>query len=679
MTGGSRAVFLSYASEDAEAAQRICDALRAARVEVWLDQSELRGGEAWDRKIRKEIHDCALFIPVISANAHARVEGYFRLEWKLATDRSHLMAPDKTFLLPVVIDNTPQTDERIPDRFRELQWSRLPDGCAPPAFIDRVLKLLSPVQADTPGTGQQLCEPVATATPTSRGSARAPWRTQPIVTVVLALMVVGALGYLTIDKLWISTSRRSPPTPPASPASVSPAAFTPAPQSIAVLPFADMSEKKDQEYFADGLSEEILNLLADIPNLKVIGRTSSFQFKGRNDDLRSIGEKLGAAYVLEGSVRRAGDRVRVTAQLINARDGVHVWSNTYERPFGDVLKLQDDLAAAVARALEVTVRSDTLHARGSRNSEAYDFYLRGLHSLDTFNGQAFEAGANYFQQALDLDPKFADAATELGRMVLLQAEFGYAPAAPTYERARRTLETALRLDPNSGIAHAWLGWIHMGYDWNWAAADADMQEALRLAPRDPEVQLCASRLAMAMGHWEQAISLLTAAIAHDPLYAALYNSLSETYLRTGRLADAEAAERRVLEIAPTYASAPYNLAMVLLAEGRPADALTLITTRQQDISARPAALAIIFHALGRKVDSDTQLATLIRRYQDNDALDIADVLAFRSQADEAFRWFERAYRQRDARLYLIKVDPLLKSIEPDSRYKAFLREMNLPE
>ena len=130
----SRAVFLSYASEDASAAQRICGALRAAGVEVWFDQSDLRGGEAWDRKIRKEIHDCALFIPVISAKAHARDEGYFRLEWKLATDRSHLMAPDKTFLLPAVIDNTPQTDERIPDRFRKLQWSRLPDGQVPPAF-----------------------------------------------------------------------------------------------------------------------------------------------------------------------------------------------------------------------------------------------------------------------------------------------------------------------------------------------------------------------------------------------------------------------------------------------------------------------------------------------------------------------------------------------------------------
>ena len=148
MTEPSHAVFLSYASQDAEPARRVYAALRAVGIEVWFDQSELRGGEAWDRQIRRQIHDCALFIPVISANAHARVEGYFRLEWKLAVDRSHLMAPDRTFLLPVVIDDTTQADERIPDRFRELQWTRAPGGHASAAFIERVQRLLSPAAAD---------------------------------------------------------------------------------------------------------------------------------------------------------------------------------------------------------------------------------------------------------------------------------------------------------------------------------------------------------------------------------------------------------------------------------------------------------------------------------------------------------------------------------------------------
>jgi adenylate cyclase len=667
----SHAVFLSYASQDAEAAQRVCDALRSAGIEVWFDQSELRGGDAWDRKIRQQIQDCRLFIAVISAHTEARDEGYFRREWKLAIDRTHDMAEDKAFIVPVAIDGTSERSARVPDSFKHVQWTRLPNGEAPPAFVERVRRLLSP---DTPPARAPIPSG-STSAPTSPVSLRQAWWSTAGVWGAGAMLTV-ALTYFVADRVWLSKRSASAAT---TTVNAGPQPATTTDKSIAVLPFVDLSEKHDQEYFADGLSEQILNLLASIPNLKVIGRSSSFQFKGHNEDLRSIGEKLGAAYVLEGSVRRAGDRVRVTAQLINARDGVQIWSNTYERPFGDVLKLQDELAAGVARALELTVRSDTLHARGSRNSEAYDFYLRGLYSHEGYNGEAFKTAANYFQQALDLDPDFADAAAELGRMSLFEAEFGYAPAAPTYERARRMLETAIRLDPTSGTAHAWLGYIHMSYRWDWGSATAEMLEALRLAPREPIVQFSAARLAMALGHWDQAIGLLTAASARDPLFAALYNSLSEIYLRTDRLPDAEAAERRVLELSPTYSSAPYNLAKVLLAQGRPADALALITSRQQNTSDRPTALAVIYHALGRKVDSDAQLAVLVRQYQNDQALQIADVFAFRGEADEAFHWIDRANRQRDDGLYLIKVDPLLKNIEADPRYKAFLRKMNLPE
>jgi len=671
MPGVSNAVFLSYASEDAQAAERIATALRSGGIEAWFDREELRGGDVWDRRIREQIHDCRLFMPIVSAHTEARIEGYFRREWKLAVDRTHDLSDRVAFLIPVVIDSTTEQNADVPDAFRRVQWTRLPNGETSAAFVDRIRRLLAPEVTPVRAPGAPVA-PASTTVQGSRASRRPLWRSQAALWAIGAALVM-ALFYFTADRFWIS-KRTTTATATAAPSSIATAE-----NSIAVLPFADMSEKRDQEYFGDGLSEEILNLLSGIPNLKVIGRTSSFQFKGRNDDLRSIGEKLGAAYVLEGSVRRSADRVRVTAQLIRARDGGHLWSNTYDRPFGDVLQLQDEIAAGVARALEVTVRSDALQVRGSRNSEAYEFYLRGVPSHEAYTREAFEIGANYFQQALDLDPNFGQAAAELGRIQVLEAEFGFALATPAYERARRTLETAIRLDPTSGSAHAWLGWIHMGYDWDWARANSDMQEALRLAPHDPEVTFCASRLAMALGHWDEAIRILMAEATRDPLFAALPNSLSEIYLRTGRLADAEAAERRVLEISPAYSSAPYNLAKVLLAQDRPADALALITSRQQNTSDRPTALAVIYHALGRKVDSDAQLALLVRQYQNDQALQIADVFAFRGEADEAFRWIDRAYRQRDDGLYLIKVDPLLKNIEADPRYKAFLRKMNLPE
>src|SRR5215469_12484245 len=299
------AVFLSYASQDAEAAQKICNALRAAGIEVWFDQSELRGGDAWDESIRNQIKACALFIPVISANAHARLEGYFRLEWKLAVDRSHRIASKQPFLLPVVIDDTSQADDAIPERFRELQWTRLPGGQVMPTFVERVQRILSPtappehlsVRSDSGAHTRR--DPLAAV---ATGRAKPYWSRAGFL--ALAVMIIAGGAYLVINRFVLSKH-----------AALAPA--TAGDKSIAVLPFVDMSEKHDQEYFGDGMAEEILDVLARIPGLKVIGRTSSFQFKGRTEDLRKVGAALGAAYVVEGSVRRTGDRIRVTAQLIN--------------------------------------------------------------------------------------------------------------------------------------------------------------------------------------------------------------------------------------------------------------------------------------------------------------------------------------------------------------------------
>jgi len=498
--------------------------------------------------------------------------------------------------------------------------------------------------------------------------------------ILLAAGAVFVVAALLVYKFWISSPVAQ--EKPVATTSLAPAASVPvqptlSEKSIAVLPFTDMSADKDQEYFADGLSEEILNLLATVPTLRVIGRTSSFQFKGKNDDLRAIGAKLSAAYVLEGSVRRSGDRVRVTAHLIGTQDGVRRWSSSYDRPFGDVLKLQGELATGVARALDITVAADTLQSHNaSRNPEAYDLYLRGLHAADRYDREGFEAAANHFQQALDLDPSFAAAATGLGRMLIYQAEFGFAPVVETYERARHSLETAIRLDPNSGVAHAWLGWVHTAYDWDWPAAAVEVNEALRFSPRDAIVLNCAARLSEALGHWDEAIRQLHSSIARDPLHPGTNNILSAVYARAGRLAEAEATERRVLELSPTYASAPHNLAVVLLALGRRDEALKVM---QQATHGRVQGLILIYYALGRKADSDAQLAALTREHASDDAFSIAESHAYRAESDEAIRWLDRAYAQKDPSLYLVKGDRLLKNLEPDPRYKAFLRKMKLPE
>ena len=350
MTDPGRAVFLSYASQDAQAAQKICEALRAASIEVFLDQSELRGGDAWDQKIRREIHDCALFVPLISAHSDARHEGYFRREWKLAVDRTADMSDRVAFLVPVVIDDTSDARADVPERFRQVQWTRLPGGETPPAFVERIKRLLAPELSPLSARSRVV--------ETLRMPSRAHWWLMPALLATMAVLVV-ALGYLVATQLVRSkggTEAIAVPAAQGAPPAVT--TFSPPPYSIAVLPFVNMSEDNEQEYFSDGLSEEILNSLVRIDELQVAARTSAFSFKGRDTDIGTIARKLNVGAVLEGSVRRSTHTVRITAQLINAVTGFHLWSQTYDRDLGDVLKLQSDIANAVASALKVTLLGD---------------------------------------------------------------------------------------------------------------------------------------------------------------------------------------------------------------------------------------------------------------------------------------------------------------------------------
>ena len=283
MTDPTRAVFLSYASQDAEAARRICDALRTVGIEVWFDQTELRGGDAWDRQIRKQIHDCALFIPIISAETQARGEGYFRLEWKLAVERTHLMSDRVAFLVPVVIDGTGDAQADVPEAFRAMQWTRLPGGQTPPAFVTRIAQLLSPSELQTPAPARPSAGWAPSANfPAPRASTS---RGSRLVPLLIAAVLLLGVGYFAWDKFVLS-KHSAAPLPAASARSAIPE------KSIAVLPFADMSEKKDQEYFSDGLTEEMIDLLDQVPDLRVAARTSAFSFKGKEATIPEIA--LGA-------------------------------------------------------------------------------------------------------------------------------------------------------------------------------------------------------------------------------------------------------------------------------------------------------------------------------------------------------------------------------------------------
>lgn len=510
-------------------------------------------------------------------------------------------------------------------------------------------------------------EPPRTILPV--GKTGSPWRR---FAIALSIALTLAAGYVLVDRFWLSKHATKPEHQPRDALTV--AAY----KSIAVLPFVDMSEKGDQEYFADGMAEEVLDLLANIPGLKVIGRTSSFQFKGKNEDLRAIGSALGVSYLVQGSVRRSGERFRVTAQLINAQDGSHLWSYTYDEPVGDSLKVQDQIASNLARALQVTVEADYQRERPFNSPEAYDLYLRGLHAEDRADKEGLESAAAYFQQVLELDPNSVPALEELAAVQEFSAEFGYVEPHEGFEVARRSAQHVLGLDPKSSSAYLLLSMIHEAYDWDWAAAERDAKEAINLKPRDSDALGNLGRVYVALGRWDDAERLFKTALTQDPLAPGWYVQLGNVQIATGRLSEGEAAYRKILQISPTFAEGHLDLAEVLLLQGDFRGALAEVQQERSD-SARDVGLAQVYHALGRRAESDAALAQVVHEHAQDEAWEIADAYAYRWELDQAFAWLDRAYSQKDAGLYLIKADPFFKKLKDDPRYKAFLRKMNLPE
>jgi TolB-like protein/DNA-binding winged helix-turn-helix (wHTH) protein/Tfp pilus assembly protein PilF len=552
----------------------------------------------------------------------------------------------------------------------------LGDDTKEPAYIANIprrgYRLIAPVapSVDVPQVSAEDAPSPAAEPPRATLAVKEGPFTLRAIATLLSIALFLALGYVGIYKFRLS---RSVATEPPAPQVVSQ-------KSIAVLPFLDMSEKKDQEYFGDGMAEEILDLLVKIPGLKVIGRTSSFQFKGKNEDLRTIGNKLGAAYVLEGSVRESGNRLRVSAQLIDSRDGTQLMSQTYDRDMSDILKMQDEIAATLVRALQIEVSAaDGIVPRPAlSNTESYTLYLQGRHAVDRFDQKGFEQAANYFQRALELDPSFAAAAAELASTYSALGEWDFMPRAIASERARNLAERAISLKPDLAIAHAVLGNIHLVYDWDWPAADREIRQAMVLAPNDALILQMAARHLLITGRWDDALKLLNASLEQDPLSPGGYIQLNWVQIRRGRLAEAEAAVRRTLEISPTFSWAHYYLGVTLLARGQREAALAEFQKETAD-GGRLGGCAIAYFALGRKSESNAALAARLKLDANDDAFGIASTYAFRGESDEAMRWLDRAYAQKDPGLYTIKGEPPLKNLEADPRFKAFLRKMNLPD
>jgi TolB-like protein/Tfp pilus assembly protein PilF len=439
-----------------------------------------------------------------------------------------------------------------------------------------------------------------------------------------------------------------------------------------------MSQGADQEYFADGMAEELLSIIARIPQLRVAARTSSFQFKGENRDLRTIGEQLNVTTLLEGSIRKSGDEVRISVQLVDARDGYCRWSDTYDGLLTDIFSTQEDIARSVASALEATLLDSQVPQTKNTIPEVYVDYLQGKFFAQRRGEEDLEKAVSFFRRAVAADAGYAPAWAWLAMVYSFQAENNYVPLAEGIAQAREAASRALALDENLAVAHAAMGFIRRNYDWNWAGADSAYQRALALEPNNAAVLEQAAGIAWILGRNDDAGDFYRRSLELDPLAARTYYQRGAWAWHMDRLDEAEASFGKVLDLHPEYSNARGFLGRILVSQGRLQEAL-LTVQAEPTLERRLIGLAIVNHALGRDEEADEALSQLLKFDSSSTfAYQIAEVYAYWGDADQAFYWLNRAYELRDPGLTYLRGSPYLDRLRDDSRYGVLFKKLNLP-
>jgi TolB-like protein/tetratricopeptide (TPR) repeat protein len=461
--------------------------------------------------------------------------------------------------------------------------------------------------------------------------------------------------------------------------------------SIAVLPFVNRSRDEADEYFAEGLGDELLGLLAKIHGVRVAARSSSMTFKGKPVTGAEVGRALNVATVLEGTVRRAGERVRIAVQLVKVADGYHLWSESYDRTLDDIFAVQDDIARAVVKELRTTLLgntagsdvSDEVHAEVAAaakgravDPEAHRLFLQGTYLINRTTPEDIGRGVDYLHRALALDPEYAQAWAWVAWAELQRGSFGYDPTGVSIARARKAATRARSIEPDLAEAHLVLGSIQLLRDFDWKGAAASHGRALELAPGLPDVLLGASALELTLGHFDRALELVQRAVEQDPMRAFSYALLGRVHRTANRLEEAEAAFVRALELSPHHTMGHLMLALTLDAQGRHEEALAE-AERERARWARLGAVAIAQHSLGRRQESDAALAELTAAGAAHSAWLIASIHGHRHEADQALMWLERAYAMRDAGLPMAVVSPYFAWLRPDPRWAAFRKRIGL--
>jgi TolB-like protein/Tfp pilus assembly protein PilF len=661
------AVFISYASQDSGVAEALCTDLERHAVACWIAPRDVRPGDFYADSIVQAINACTVLVLVLSKNS---------------IDSAHVL----------------REVERASAKKRPIIAFRI-DATALPPGLEYFLSASQWIDASG-ASAERLYPKLIEAIRSRKAAASAP-ETDPrpptgsrsksgLLLPAVAVVVVIALGlaYLVADRFRFA--RRATPLP-ASPSSTSqPAsdaaapAFTPPAHSIAVLPFVNMSGDPKQDYFSDGLSEELLNSLAAVRDLQVAARTSSFTFKGTDADVGVIARKLNVGAVLEGSVRKDGNHVRITAQLINALTGYHLWSQTYDRDLKSVLALQTEIATAVTRALQATLLADaatSIEVGGTQNPAAFDAYLRGI-SLErgNFDKETTLARIGVYSEAIRLDPKFAKAYSELAN-----AENQYAANFSSdtevrnyFTKAREAAEKAIALAPELGDAHASVAYVlERGY-LEFAHAQAEYDRALALSPNDADVLLRAGVYVTSMGRADAGLAAMRKAIQLDQLNPASYARLSIALTYAHRYREAIEAGERSLQLNPKDDAVRNYVGFNHLLLGELDVAQPLCATAKPSWGGR-LCLAVLYDRLHRRSEAEAQVAAMKAELGQSAAYQYAEIYAQWGDFPKALDWLETAYRLPDPGIGNLRVDSLVDPLRGESRFRQIERKLQFPD
>jgi TolB-like protein/Tfp pilus assembly protein PilF len=666
-------VFISYASQDAVVADAIVDALERHGLKCWIAPRDVVPGESYAGAIVHAIDATKLIVLVLSENA---VTSHHVLrEVERASSKRHPVVAFRIDLAPMPVDL-----EYFLNTSQWLDASASGVDSALPKLVDAVRRILAPPSTVQPDHAGDTSKPVTEPSATRRAGAQANRRLSRAL-IALGAMSGLALGYFVVDRFWLS--QRAPAksvnaTVPATPS------FNPPPHSIAVLPFVNMSGDKEQEYFSDGLTEELLNSLARINELQVAARTSAFSFKGKEVKIDTIGRELNVGAVLEGSVRRSAHTVRITAQLINAVTGFHLWSQTYDRDLGDVLQLQTEIANAVASALKVTLLGDVaakVELGGTHNPAAFDAYLRASKIYQTaHDGKDYQTAIAAFTDAIRLDPNYALAFASRAIVLLAYAsEIATGSAIrEVFDKAQADAQQAIALTPELAEAHMALAGFFEEGSLDFTRAMREYERALALSPGNARVLRVYGRFAVSIiGRSDAGIAAAQRAVVLDPLNPYSHGGLSVVLFVARHYHEALVAANEALALDPDDPNNYANRGLADYALGNFQAARSSCEIKPDDWR-HQVCLAVIYDKLGRHADAEAALAKVKASMGDAMAYQYAEIYAQWGNAPKALEWLEAALRLRDPGLADIKTDLLLDPLRQESRFQAIERALKFP-